>query len=82
MSRGLAPIEQAVGNWQQFLSFRKALSRLDAVLANVQPAKTPMALPPPKSLLEVENLTVMVQGNEKPLLQGLNFTVPPGTGSA
>ncbi len=80
MSRGLAPIEQAVGNWQQFLSFRKALSRLDAVLANVQPAKTPMALPPPKSLLEVENLTVMVQGNEKPLLQGLNFTVPPGTG--
>lgn len=80
MSRGLAPIEQAVGNWQQFIGFRKAVSRLDGVLAAVQPAKEPMPLPPPKGLLEVENLTVMVQGNEKPLLQGLNFKVPPGTG--
>lgn len=80
MSRGLAPIEQAVGNWQQFLGFRKATARLNAVLAAVPPAKDPMPLPPPKGLLEVENLTVMVQGNEKPLLQGLNFKVTPGTG--
>jgi ABC-type protease/lipase transport system fused ATPase/permease subunit len=80
MSRGLAPIEQAVGNWQQFLGFRKATARLNAVLAAVPPAKDPMPLPPPRGLLEVENLTVMVQGNEKPLLQGLNFKVTPGTG--
>lgn len=80
MSRGLAPIEQAVANWQQFLSFRKAVTRLDQVLAAVQPVKEPMPLPPPKGLLEVENLTVVMQGNEKPILQNLNFTVKPGTG--
>ena len=80
MSRGLAPIEQAVANWQQFLSFRKAVTRLDQVLEAVQPVKDPMPLPPPKGLLEVENLTVVMQGNEKPILQGLNFTVKPGTG--
>jgi PrtD family type I secretion system ABC transporter len=80
MSRGLAPIEQAVANWQQFIGFRKAVSRLDGVLATVQPVKEPMPLPPPKGLLEVENVTVTVQGNEKPLLFNLNFTVTPGKG--
>ncbi len=80
MSRGLAPIEQAVANWQQFLSFRKAVARLDQVLAAVQPVKEPMPLPPPKGLLEVENLTVAISGQEKPILQSLNFTVKPGTG--
>lgn len=80
MSRGLAPIEQTVGNWQQFLGFRKAISRLEAVLAAVKPSKDPMPLPPPNGPLEVENLTVAVQGNEKPLLQNLNFKVMPGRG--
>ena len=80
MSRGLAPIEQAVANWQQFLSFRKATSRLETVLASVQPARDPLPLPPPRGLLEVENLVVAIQGNEKPLLQGLSFTVEPGAG--
>ncbi|MFT3672249.1 type I secretion system permease/ATPase [Aestuariivirga sp.] len=80
MSRGLAPIEQAVANWQQFLSFRKAVARLDQVLAAVQPVSDPMPLPPPKGLLEVENLTVVMQGQEKPVLQNLSFTVRPGTG--
>ena len=80
MSRGLAPIEQAVGNWQQFLSFRKAIGRLDQILNAVPPEPERMKLPPPNGLLEVENLTVVVQGQEKPLLQGLTFRVEPGQG--
>jgi len=80
MSRGLAPIEQAVGNWQQFLSFRKAVTRLDQTLNAVPPEPERMQLPPPNGLLEVENLTVVVQGQEKPLLQGLSFKVAPGQG--
>ncbi len=80
MSRGLAPIEQAVGNWQQFLSYRKAISRLDNTLNSVPATPERMKLPPPSGLLEVENLTVMVQGNDKPLLQSLNFKVVPGSG--
>ncbi len=80
MSRALAPIEQAVATWQQFLGFRKARERLARVLELVPAENIPMPLPHPNGLLEVDNLTVVVQGVEKPLLQGVTFSVQPGTG--
>ena len=80
MGRALAPVEQAVGNWQQFLGFRKAYERLNRVLDMVPPDKVRMKLPEPKGHLEVENLVVMLQGSEKPILQGINFQVIPGQG--
>ena len=80
MGRGLAPIEQAVGNWQQFLGARKAIERLSKILTQVPPEPQRMPLPPPKGNLDVENLVVMVPGQEKPLLGGLTFKVTPGMG--
>ncbi len=80
MSRALAPVEQAVANWQQFLGFRKARERLIQALKIVPRDKTMMKLPEPQGRLNVENLTVMLQGVEKPLLQGLTFSVEPGEG--
>jgi PrtD family type I secretion system ABC transporter len=80
MGRGLAPIEQAVGNWQQFLGARKAMDRLVKVLGQVPPEAQRMQLPAPKSHLDVENLVVMVPGQEKPILAGLSFKVEPGQG--
>ena len=80
MSRGLAPVEQAVGNWQQLQGFHKAMQRLSGVLAQVPAETERMALPPPKGLLEVDNLSVSVPGADKPLLQGLVFKVEPGKG--
>ncbi|MFO1033139.1 MAG: type I secretion system permease/ATPase [Hyphomicrobiales bacterium] len=80
MSRGLAPIEQAIANWQQFLSCRKAMARIEQML-NAMPADTQrMKLPDPQGHLQVENLTVAVQGMEKPLLNNLSFKVEPGQG--
>jgi PrtD family type I secretion system ABC transporter len=80
MGRGLAPIEQAVGNWQQFLGARKSMERLVKIFAQVPVEQHRMQLPPPKAHLEVENLIVMVPGQEKPLLGGLSFVVTPGMG--
>lgn len=80
MSRALAPVEQAVANWQQFLAFRKARERLVNVLRSVPANVTRMKLPPPKGRLSVENLIVQLPGVEKPLLQGISFTVEPGEG--
>ncbi len=80
MSRALAPIEQAVGSWQQFLGFRKARERLTKTLQMIPPEAERMPLPRPSGLLEVENMFVQLPGAEKPVLQGLNFKVEPGRG--
>ena len=80
MSRALAPVEQAVANWQQFLSFRKARERLVAVLKTVPINTERMKLPAPRGRLSVENLIIQLPGVEKPLLQGISFTVEPGEG--
>ncbi len=80
MSRALAPIEQAVGSWQQFLGFRKARERLTKTLQAIPAEADRMPLPRPSGLLEVENMFVQLPGAEKPVLQGLNFKVEPGRG--
>jgi PrtD family type I secretion system ABC transporter len=80
MGRALAPIEQAVGNWQQFLGFRKAMDRLTKVLDAVPSEEERMTLPEPKGFLEVENLVLLLPGTDKPVLQGVSFKVAPGKG--
>jgi ATP-binding cassette subfamily C protein len=80
MSRALAPVEQAVGNWQQFLGFRKASQRLTRTLQFVPESVSHMKLPRPRGKLEVENLTVQIPGVEMPVLQGISFTVKSGEG--
>jgi PrtD family type I secretion system ABC transporter len=80
MSRALAPVEQAVANWQQFLGFRKARERLSQALKVVSADRKLMRLPEPQGRLAVENLTVMLPGIEKPLLQTISFNVEPGEG--
>jgi len=80
MSRALSPVEQAVANWQQFLSFRKSRERLATVLKSLPPRPAPMKLPRPAGKLDVENLIVQLPGAEKPLLQGVSFSVAPGEG--
>ena len=80
MSRALAPVEQAVANWQQFLGYRKARERLAAVLRSVPVRAERMQLPAPTGRLDVENLVVQLAGVEKPLLYGISFSVGPGEG--
>jgi ATP-binding cassette subfamily C protein len=80
VSRGLAPIEQAIANWQQFLSCRKAMGRLEQLMNNMPATRDPMQLPTAAGHLQVENLSVAVQGQEKPLLSNLSFKVEPGKG--
>ena len=80
MGRALAPIEQAVGGWQQFLGARKAYERLARILGQVPAERQRMKLPEPKGLVEVEGVTVVLHGTEKPVLQNISFRVQPGMG--
>ena len=80
MGRALAPIEQAVAGWQQFLGARKAYERLSRVLSQVPAERQRMTLPNPKGLVEVEGATVVLPGTDKPVLQNISFRVQPGMG--
>jgi PrtD family type I secretion system ABC transporter len=80
MGRALAPVEQAVANWTQFVAFRKAFDRLQQVLEAVPEEGERTRLPAPKGQLRVENLFVQLPGADKPLLQGISFAVEPGRG--
>ena len=79
-SSQLAPVEQAVANWQQFLAARKAFERLNSVLQSVPAEIKRMALPRPTGKLEAENVIVQLPGTDKPTLQGISFLVEPGQG--
>jgi PrtD family type I secretion system ABC transporter len=80
MSRALAPIEMAVGQWPQFQGFRRSWHRLAAFLA-VSPTRKPrLELPQPTGRLSVENLSAYVPGKEIALVGGVSFALERGDG--
>ncbi|MDP8997436.1 MAG: type I secretion system permease/ATPase [Pseudomonadota bacterium] len=80
LGRALAPIEQAVAGWPQFLLARKAYDRLANLLWLVPKERDRMELPAPKGILEVEKVVITLPGSDKPIVQGVGFQVKPGQG--
>jgi PrtD family type I secretion system ABC transporter len=78
MGRALAPIEQAIGHWRQFVGARSAYRRLDALLAESPAAAEHLALPQPEGYLAVEQVVVVPPGAARPVLKGLAFKLAPG----
>lgn len=78
MSRALAPVEQAVATWKQFVATRQAYGRLNAFLARPLPREPAMPLPPPMGALSVEQLAYRAPGSDHLILRGVSFSVLPG----
>lgn len=80
MGRALSPVEQLVAHWQSFLSFQGAVKRLSRVLKETPVATKRMPLSPPVGRLEVDNMVCFVPGVDKPIIAGISFDLPPGSG--
>ncbi len=78
LSRALAPIEQAVGNWRAFISARQGARRIRAALETLPANDTRMALPEPKGKLSVARLYAAPPGIPEPVLKAINFKLEPG----
>lgn len=78
LARALAPMETAIGGWKALVEARAAYHRLDALL-NTQEAIAATALPAPTGVLVVNKLAYVIAGVDRPLLQGVTFTLEPGT---
>lgn len=78
MGRALAPIEQAIGNWAILTRAREARENLSQLLTLQPPEPKRTALPKPKAILDVDNVTVMLPGSPNPIIRGISFKLRPG----
>jgi ATP-binding cassette subfamily C exporter for protease/lipase len=76
--RVLAPLIQAVAQWQLVVQVMDARTRLAQVLQTM-PLRTPaMPLPAPKGSLQVDGLVAAAPGSSVPILKGVSFALQPG----
>ena len=78
MGRALAPVEQAVGQWKQFVSARTSHKRLKQLFESVPEQEERIELPEPKGKLVVEKMFATVPSTRDTLLRGISFSIEPG----
>jgi ATP-binding cassette, subfamily C, bacterial exporter for protease/lipase len=79
LGRALAPVEQGIGAWRGFTSAREAHGRITELLAAMPATSEPTALPAPIGKLSVENLSLRIPGQDKPVLRSVSFALQPGS---
>jgi PrtD family type I secretion system ABC transporter len=78
-SRAYAPIEVALANWKGFVAARQAASRLGQTTQIAQQAEEErIDLPAPVKLLSVENLSVVVPGTQRSVINGISMQLNAG----
>ncbi len=77
-ARALTPMVMVIGQWRQVVQAREAYSRLEQFLSNIPKVSPGMSLPPPRGVLQVDNLSVTAPGTQTLLLRGVQFVLQPG----
>ncbi len=79
MGRGLTPIEQLITQWPVLLSATEGRRRIIRLLDLHPPRpRAAVPLPPPSGPLQLHGVSVMRDGNPRPLLQQISLTLQPG----
>ncbi len=79
VTRALAPVELAIGQWKGLVAARQGWVRLAALLDVVPPEQQAFALPPPSRELSVENISVTSPGSRDLILRNISFRISSGT---
>jgi ATP-binding cassette, subfamily C, bacterial EexD len=77
VSRALAPAESLIGSWRSVVGAREAYARIREALRTIR-IRHGLRLPDPVGRIDVENVQVNVAGVDRPILQGIRFTLLPG----
>jgi ATP-binding cassette subfamily C protein len=78
LGRALAPVEQAIGGWPLVIRARQGWASLKTLLESTPEQATPTALPRPRALVEVNQITVFPPEQQKASLRMLDFRLKPG----
>jgi ATP-binding cassette, subfamily C, bacterial exporter for protease/lipase len=76
--RMLAPLVQIVTQWRSVVGARDSWGRLSRLLEEVPAPAESMPLPPPRGLLQVENVLASAPGSTVAILRGVAFSLQPG----
>jgi ATP-binding cassette subfamily C protein len=78
LGRALAPVEHAIAGWPLVQRARLGWTNLKSLLESTPEEAEPTALPRPRALLEVNQITVFPPEQQKATLRMLDFRVEPG----
>lgn len=78
LGRALAPVDQLLGSWKQFVSVRDCWRRVAALLNRFPAVAGTMPLPEPVGALSVEALTYFPPNSDRAALRGISFALKPG----
>ncbi len=80
VARALAPVDLAIGHWRGFVAARQSWARLKRVLALIPAQGTRTPLPAPAATLSAEDLLIVAPGQQKVIVQQVNFALSRGQG--
>jgi ATP-binding cassette subfamily C protein len=78
LGRALAPIEAGISQWQSVQRARSSWTNLKELMAAFPEGRPLTALPPPSAQLDLTNVSLVVRRGDKPILNQISFSVPPG----
>ncbi len=78
LGRAIAPVQLLISVWKQIGSTRSAYERLNKLLEQNPAREAGMALPKPKGIIAVENVTAIPPGGKIPVIKGLTFSLAAG----
>lgn len=80
LTRALAPVEQVIGQWRNFVSARLAMKQLRGMLPKLERQSRETQLPVPGASVSVEGLVVSAPGAKSPAVKGACFDLEAGDG--
>jgi ATP-binding cassette subfamily C exporter for protease/lipase len=78
LGRAVAPVQLLISVWKQIGSTRSAYERLTKLLEQNPARESGMALPKPKGVISVENITAAPPGGKVAVIKGLTFSLAAG----
>jgi ATP-binding cassette subfamily C protein len=79
-ARALAPVDLAIAHWKGFIAARQSWHRLNRLLGSLPAQGAPTRLQAPSRRLSVENVSIVAPGDQKVIVQDVNFALEAGTG--
>jgi PrtD family type I secretion system ABC transporter len=79
VTRALAPVELAIGQWKGFVAARQSWARLNKLLNLIPNEQWAVTLPAPQKDLSVENIGLTSPGSRDFILRNISFKVTAGT---